>query len=306
MAEQTPTPAAQPTSKPTSPKRIGTGRIIFAVVALLLIGFGCFIQFTDVGQTIPPKVLLYIDALLAGGSPEKEATAAKVIEGFDLLVIREGSENDKKVTSISYNNHKHIDKKVFEVLPDLYRLGTVNLSDTDVADADLKSIGQLKQLTSLLLSGTAVTNDGLASLHDLGRLESFYLMNTSISDAGMVHITALPSVTILDLSGTKITDAALKELEKCPKLNWLLLTGTSITDECIPSLAKMSTLGRLTIFDTKITPAGVQKLMASRANSSTKLTVDSGSAPQIAPAPASNDQQPPAGETEESKPDDSL
>jgi hypothetical protein len=186
---------------------------------------------------------------------------------------------DLRVTSIA-RKERHIDKKVFEVLPDLYRIGTVNMTDTDIVDADLKSVGKLSKLTSLLLGGTGITDQGLAELHNLGDLESLHLQNTPITDAGMAHLAALPRLTILDISGTKITDAGLKEIAKCQQLNWLLMSRTAITDEGLKSLEKLPRIGRLSIFDTKTTPAGIEKLVKAKADQQLKLSVDAGETPK--------------------------
>ncbi|MCC6124145.1 MAG: hypothetical protein IT426_04240 [Pirellulales bacterium] len=273
MTENSSNAASSPESAPK--KRGSTGRIIFAVVALILVGFACFVSFTETGQNIPAHVLLFVEAMFSGGSPEKERAAADAIEGFDFIVIREGG----KVTSIS-SKEKRVDKKVFAAIPALYRIGTVNIADTDVSDEDLKSIGKLRNLVSLVLSGTAITDEGLIHLGELGELESLFLQNSQITDAGLKTLVALPNLKILDISGTKITDAGVKEIARCKTLNWLLMSQTGISDAGIEALENHPQLGRLTIRDTKISKEAIEKLIKSQTQATSALRVDSESAPK--------------------------
>lgn len=59
-----------------------------------------------------------------------------------------------------------------------------------VADADVKELAALQELTVLNLSLTAIT------------------------DAGLKELRALKLLTTLDLTGTKVTDEGVKEFEK--------------------------------------------------------------------------------------------
>ncbi len=291
----------------TAPKKRGkTGRIILAVVMLAIIGVVCFICYTDQGIMLLARTMETAKSWFPGGSPEKEKVAAQTIEDLGLMVVREaqnagmtasnkeGDENgdkvatarngesqnrDLQVTSIA-RKEKHVDKKVFAVLPDLYRIGTVNMTETDIADEDLKSVSKLRHLTSLLLGGTAISDEGIAYLRNMGELESLHLQNTRITDAGMAHLAAIPNLTILDISGDNITDAGMKELARCQKLNWLLMRNTPITDAGLQALEKLPRLGRLTIFNTKTTPAGIAKLVKALAANDVKLSVDSGTLPK--------------------------
>jgi hypothetical protein len=269
-------------SPETAPKKRGqTGRIIFAVVALILVGFACFVSFTETGQNIPAHVLLFVESMFSGGSPEKERIAADTIEGLDFMVIREGG----KITSISSkkgnsSNKQQIDKKVFAALPDLYRVGTVNIADTDAGDEDMKSVGKLRNLVSLVLSGTEITDAGVAHLGNLGELESLFLQNTQISDVSLKTLAALPKLKCLNISGTKITDAGIKEIAKCNTLNWLLMSQTKITDAGIQALENHPQLARLSIFDTNISKDAIAKLIKSQTRTTSALQVDSGPLPK--------------------------
>jgi Leucine-rich repeat (LRR) protein len=257
---------------------------------LAILGIGCFLCLTESGIEMLARIGNGWNSMTANGSSAKETAAADTIEKLNFLVIREGE--DKKVTTITCQGKK-IDPKVFEVLPDLYRLGTLNLVNTDVMDEQLKQIGKLHSLTSLLLNGTAVSDKGIKHLDSLSNLETLYLKGAPITDAGFPTLKSLTQLKILDLSNTKLTNAGMKDVAGCLSLEHLLLENTAITDEGLAALEKHPKLKRLTATHTKITPEGVNKLVKSMPNS---LTVDPLNAPAGAPPTPDQPEEEKSGE----------
>jgi Leucine-rich repeat (LRR) protein len=278
-------PNAAPSSKPSAPsapkKRSFTGRIVLAAILLVITGLVLFVSYTEQGSKIFGVALDATEKWFEGGSPEKEKIAAEKIEELDFMVVREGEEHH--VTSIQRKG-KHVDKQVFELLPDLFILGTVNVSDTDVSDEQLKSLKSLKHLSSLLLSGTNITDEGISHLRNHEALESMHMKNTKITDAGIEFFVSMPDLKILDVSGTKITDAGLKTLAQCKNLNWLLINNTAVTNEGIKALKALPRLGRLSILNTKVTSEGIDDLLTTFP----KLKTDVGDAPE--PSNSASDQ----------------
>ena len=62
------------------------------------------------------------------------------------------------------------------------------------------------------LSNTEVTNAGLAPVKDLKQLRTLFLDNTKIGDAGVAHLKGLKQLQVLSLVNTLVTDAGLGHL----------------------------------------------------------------------------------------------
>ena len=78
----------------------------------------------------------------------------------------------------------------------------VDLSYTQVTDAELKALAALKNLTTLNLSETKVTDAGLKELAALKNLTILNLSETRVTNAGMKELAALKNLTTLYLRGT--------------------------------------------------------------------------------------------------------
>jgi hypothetical protein len=73
----------------------------------------------------------------------------------------------------------------------------VDLSKTQVTDAELKELQELKGLQDLALVGTQVTDAGLKELKDLKGLQTLNLTGTHVTDAGLKRLKeALPKCRI--------------------------------------------------------------------------------------------------------------
>lgn len=100
-------------------------------------------------------------------------------------------------------------KTVGNLPQDAFQIERIELKETDIADADLQKIKDLRNLEYLGLYGTAVT------------------------DAGLNHVIGLHSLRELELSYTQVTDDGLQTLAKLPDLEKLFVTGTSVTPKGI-------------------------------------------------------------------------
>lgn len=98
-------------------------------------------------------------------------------------------------------------------LKDIKGLVNLNLRNTKVTDAGLAQLKNLPNLISLNLAGTAVTDAGLANLAGLGKLEYLNLYGTAVSDAGLSHLKGLKNLKALYLWQSKVTDAGVASLQ---------------------------------------------------------------------------------------------
>lgn len=128
-----------------------------------------------------------------------------------------GSSDTQKAATVGWSVGQggvvYIEGQTLEVkkLTDLpsgdFEVAKIDLTETEITDADLENLSVMPELTAL-------------TLH-----------TTKISDEGLVHLTALENLKELDLTNTNITDEGLKTLAKIKSLEKLHLHNTAITNE---------------------------------------------------------------------------
>ena len=76
------------------------------------------------------------------------------------------------------------------------------------------------KVTLVDLSGSDVTDAELEHLSGLTRLNFLFLHDTQVTDAGLEHLNGLKNLVILYLNGTQVTPEGVKKLQKalldCP------------------------------------------------------------------------------------------
>src|SRR5438309_8637075 len=98
-------------------------------------------------------------AFLSGAARADEASAVKAVEKLGGTVTRDDKLPGKPVIG-------------------------VNLAGTQVTDAGLKELKDLKQLTTLYLNNTTVTDAVGKELKELKELTTLYLNTTNVTEAG--------------------------------------------------------------------------------------------------------------------------
>lgn len=88
----------------------------------------------------------------------------------------------------------------------------LNLSRSTITDDGLQTVGQLPNLLKLRLDQTEVTDAGIAHLTNLKQLEYLNLYGTKVGDGIVEHIKQLPNLKKLFLWQTNITEEAVSEL----------------------------------------------------------------------------------------------
>ncbi|MBM3877724.1 MAG: hypothetical protein FJ386_13585 [Verrucomicrobia bacterium] len=115
----------------------------------------------------------------------------------------------------------------------------LRLLGTNVTDATLAQLKDVKSLTDLNLATTKITDAGLASLANLTNLTRLHLEQTAVTDAGMRHLARLRNLTYLNLFGTQVSDAGLGELKDMKFLRSLYVWQSKVTTNGVNSIKQV-------------------------------------------------------------------
>lgn len=148
-------------------------------------------------------------------------------------------------------------KDVAQIPQEPFSVSRVDLSRTDVTDAELERLAGLDELEGLYLSNCKVTGPGLAHLTKHEKLNDLSFYNGVVDDADLARLAPLKQLRILNLVHAKITDESLKVIAGFPELVDLNLDSTSVTDEGMRRLSTLTKLERLVVTGTKLTDAGL-------------------------------------------------
>jgi internalin A len=196
--------------------------------------------------------------------PIPEPTAEQLIAAKEAYA-KHGAKYDTSILCMKDGDHVFLmpfettdaDLKGLPNLP--FRFG-LSLYCTQVTDAGLKELKELKNLTALHVN-TNVTDTGRKELKEFKNLAHLSLYAaTNVTDAGMKEIKNLKSLTALDLTATKITDAGMNEIKELRNLADLSLTRTHLSDAGLKELKELKKLTSLLLIGTKVTDAGVKEL----------------------------------------------
>ena len=137
----------------------------------------------------------------------------------------------------------------------------VDLSSTQVSDAELAHFKALASLQVLHLFNTQIGDTGLIHLQGLTKLQELGLGRTRITDEGLVHLKGLTALQTLDFSWcSRITGAGLEHLKELTSLKELSLYKTEVTDAGLVHLEGMTVLENLALPELGTSDAGVAEL----------------------------------------------
>lgn len=128
--------------------------------------------------------------------------------------------------------------EIFRIAALLPSLRDMELTDSQVLDANLTTLAAWPELTSLSLSNTKVTNACLTTIAQCPKLKYLNLSNTLIDDHGLTLIAGMTGLKHLELTGTQITSAGLAHLTSLKKLSVLGLSNTDVSEAAVEQLVK--------------------------------------------------------------------
>jgi Leucine-rich repeat (LRR) protein len=100
-------------------------------------------------------------------------------------------------------------------MPELPKLGWLDLRGTKVTDSSLRKLLNLPNLKSLFLSGPKITNVGLEQIAKIPTLENLSLpLCRGISNSGLLFLRGLYRLKRLDLRGTSVLEDGVNALQR--------------------------------------------------------------------------------------------
>ncbi len=131
-------------------------------------------------------------------------------------------------------------------------LTNLDLHFTQVSDAGLARLKDLKALRHLNLGGTKVGDAGAAQFKDCKNLSFLSLGETQVSDAALAHFNDCKYLTHLYLYATKVSDVGLANFKGLPlRVLWIEYSG--ITD--------LTPLQGMPLEEVRLTPKNITKGM---------------------------------------------
>ncbi|WP_304116546.1 leucine-rich repeat domain-containing protein [Mycolicibacterium bacteremicum] len=185
--------------------------------------------------------------------------------------------NAESITALSLASCRRLTGPGIAALAAFPAATFLDLFNTNLTDADLAILGDLRELEVLNLAGTAITGELLGTLAGLPKLRTLHLGFTDITpqslpvlanspnlttlnvvatatgDAEVGVLAAIASLTELGLDETRITDRAVAEIRASgAHLTRLQLGYTAVTDECVADLCALGSLTHLQLRATHI------------------------------------------------------
>lgn len=144
---------------------------------------------------------------------KKENIAALIKEGFQVYAINESN----NLLEIKYNGNSN-EKPNLELLTAVKdQLVWLQLTNCNIEDADLKTIGQLSNLYKLNLNRTKVTDKGINELAGLSKLEYLNLYGTAITDSSVIALQRFQSLKKLFVWETAVDTTRMDSMPKIRK-----------------------------------------------------------------------------------------
>jgi len=189
-----------------------------------------------------------LEIATAGGRVSVAAGAALPDEAFAVVAIRRPQRIDWA-------------RETLDVLPDLAGLELLDLFDTQVTPAALRSIARCRSLRDLSLQRCGIDDADVATLAPLPALAKLRLTDESVTDAVIPVIAKHVGLVALHVGNTALRCARLGELEACPDLADLQIGGCWLDPGWADGVARLTSLRSLEL---SFTTAGDDDLAALR------------------------------------------
>jgi Leucine-rich repeat (LRR) protein len=152
---------------------------------------------------------------------------------------------------------KKVADAALKELASLKNLTALHLLNPPVTDAGLKELAALPNLTTLSLSAMSVTEGGLKGLASLQNLTALNLRAVEVTDVALKEMAGLKNLSILDLSNTTVKGAGSQEVYQGGRP---VILPTQVTDGRLKELAPLKKLATLYLDHSQVTDEGLRSL----------------------------------------------
>ena len=171
-------------------------------------------------SAVATAILYGIGLLAASNVRADDVTPAA---GAEVEAINKLKQAGAQISEVAQNDH-HIEVA--------FHLSSNKITDEQIAP--LKDLARHEEKVNH--RSTEITDAGLATLKDLKQLTKLHLEKTKITDAGLEQLKGLENLEYLNLYSTALTDAGLKHLEGLKKLRHVYVWQTQVTDAGVNAL----------------------------------------------------------------------
>ncbi len=148
--------------------------------------------------------------------------------------------------------------KLLSYIGHLQSLSKIKVTNSDVSDKGLASIGPLPHLRDLQAGATSITADSLPVIAKYAGLERVVLSRVNLKGSNIADLAPLKHLNALNLFASRIGNAELKNLGQISSLTFLKLDGNpDLDDRCLVNFKGLKKLEVLDITGTAITATGV-------------------------------------------------
>lgn len=195
----------------------------------------------------------------------KHAAGLEVLTAGGRKVIAAGGEppqEDFAVTAIRFPQRVDWAQETLEFLPDLVALESLDVFDTAIPAAALKSVARCRSLLELSLQRCDVDDGDVALLGPLESLTALRLPDNPLTDAAIPSIAQHGGLMELNLGDTPVRCADLGPLESCDQLADLQLGGCWLGATWADQVARVASLRGLDVSFTNARDEDIAKLRA--------------------------------------------
>lgn len=153
------------------------------------------------------------NAAFAMAVPPADPEALNEVMGLGVLIQPLSQETNLLQAQFLNVVDTFSDQDLELLLPLSEQITWLDLGRTNVTDAGLETIGQLKNLKKLHLEKTSVTDAGLTHLRELNQLEYLNLYGTSITDSGLSHLHGLTNLRSLYVWQTNVSQEGVANIQ---------------------------------------------------------------------------------------------